>query len=104
MHVEDERPEVLQKVSAFSPDLQRLADYAGVYYCAELDTYYRIAPENGALVLNRKNAPPEQLKAVFRDLFKSTETAFEFNRSPQGEVTGFNLRTDWVRKLPFVKP
>lgn len=103
VRMDGDKPDILEKVKPVSVGSDRLADYAGEYASDELGVHYRLMLENGALILSRKNSPPESLKPVSRDLFTGASTAFEFTRNALRQVTGFGVRADWVKRLQFIK-
>jgi hypothetical protein len=80
-----------------------LREYAGEYYCAELETSYRIAEEGGKLALGRKNCPKEILTLAARDLLKGAWMSLAFTRGRKKEVSGFALGAGRVKNIIFLK-
>jgi CubicO group peptidase (beta-lactamase class C family) len=103
IQIDGDKVDVLERVRSASLDIERLMDYSGDYYCAELDVTYRLRIENDELILGRRNSPQEHLKPVSHDLFKGTRTSFEFARNAQSQITGFDLGAGRVRNIRFIK-
>jgi CubicO group peptidase (beta-lactamase class C family) len=103
VQIEDGQVDILEKVDLVSFDDDQTAEYAGDYTSNELKVKWTVLLEDGGLILCRKQLPRETLKPISRDLFKDAHASFEFIRNAQNQVTGFNLRAGWVRKLHFSK-
>ncbi len=103
VQTDGDKPDLLEKLTPVPLKEDRLVDYAGDYFSEELGVFYRLVVEDGGLVLSRKHTPREPLKPVSPGLFKGASITFEFVRDPQNEVTGFDLRAGWVRRIHFVK-
>lgn len=77
--------------------------YTGNYRSEEIDPVYRVAEENGRLVLKRLKHGTEIMDAVGPDLFRSEVGTLRFQRDAKKSVTGFMLTTGRVRNLRFTK-
>jgi CubicO group peptidase (beta-lactamase class C family) len=94
---------VLEKIDTVPLDTEQLADYSGYYYSEELCRHFQFLKECDSLILNRKNSKREHLEVVSRDLFKGVFHSFEFIRNENNEIEGFNLGTERVKNIHFVK-
>jgi CubicO group peptidase (beta-lactamase class C family) len=84
------------------PDKQR-AEYVGDYRSAEIDPVYRIADENGKLVLKRLKHDPQTLTVVAPDLFRADVGTIQFERDGKKNVARMKLSTGRIRDLEFAK-
>ncbi|MFM2303486.1 MAG: hypothetical protein RLZZ135_895 [Cyanobacteriota bacterium] len=91
----------LQKMLASTS--QRLTDYIGTYYSAELESSYTVTLEDNKLFVKGKGYPPFNLRSIGQDLFLAENDRFEFIRDEQGRVIGFDRCGDRVRRLHFSK-
>ncbi len=92
------------RIDEFHPTEKALAAYAGAYRSAELDATYRLAVENGSLVLRRSWNPPLKLDPLVRDEFESDELGtLVFQRDAAGAVTGLSVFAGRIRNLVFEK-
>ena len=66
-------PEVYDQTAPFRPSADQLADYAGSYLSEEIDPVYRIAVEDGGLVLRRLKASPQKLRPIVADYFQGLD-------------------------------
>jgi len=105
MHVQIEGsdPDVLEKVKTASLEIGQLTGYSGDYYCEELGANYKILTENCKLILHYGNSSKEHLELVICNLFKGSYGTFEFICNAQNEVMGFNLKSESVRNIHFIK-
>lgn len=67
--------QVLQKMLTTASD--RLIDYLGTYYSAELESSYNMILEEDKLFFKRKGYPPVHLKSIEEDLFLAENDRFE---------------------------
>jgi hypothetical protein len=95
-------PQTFEKLALVTPTPEELAAYAGRYFSEELQTTYRFAVENGALVVHRRGAEPTPLHPLVRDEFTAGPTV-RFIRDASGAVTGFALDAGRVRNLRFTR-
>jgi hypothetical protein len=105
MITERRKPVVHELVEPFTPDAGQLAEYAGTYYCEELDTAYHVVLDGGKLILRVKNSDDNQLLPQFSDAFTdaSMSLIIRFTRNRQNRVSGLALSFARVRKLGATK-
>jgi hypothetical protein len=99
-------PEVYDQMAQFRPSADQLAGYAGSYASEEIDPVYRIAAEDGGLVLRRLKASPQKLRPIVADYFQGLDGlggVIHFERNADGEVTGFVVDSDGIRNFRFAK-
>lgn len=86
-------------------DTSRLAQYTGSYYSEEIDSTYKVAVENGKLILTRKKFRPSTLDPLFKDAFATGSIlgTIRFTRDRQNRVNGFTVFAGRVRHFAFVK-
>lgn len=103
--LEGSAPVSYDAVKAFAPTAEQLSEYAGAYYSDEIDSTYRLAVQEGKLVLLRKKYPPATLQPQFSDAFNSYSNlgTIRFTRDPNNRVTGFILDAGRIRNFQFVK-
>ena len=82
-----------------------LFDYAGTYRSDELDVPYQVVVTDGKLWLKRTKYAPALMSPTIQDGFlaqvNNSQAHLEFERDPQGHVTGFFLNIGRVRHLRF---
>jgi CubicO group peptidase (beta-lactamase class C family) len=93
--------EFLQKMLTTAPD--RLIDYLGTYYSAELESSYNMVLEEDKLFFSRKGYSPVHLKSIEEDLFIAENDRFEFIRDEKNLIIGFDRCGNRVRQLHFAK-
>jgi hypothetical protein len=91
----------LQKMLASTS--QRLTDYIGTYYSAELESSYKVTLEDNKLFVNVKGYPPCHLRSIGQDLFLAENDRFEFIRDDNNLIIGFDRCGNRVRRLHFIK-
>jgi CubicO group peptidase (beta-lactamase class C family) len=87
-----------------TPSSEVLAEFAGTYRSAELDTRYTLSLEDGRLVARHQRHEPIPLNATFPDRLTGQAWWFRqlrFERDDAGAVTGFRLSGGRVRDLWF---
>jgi CubicO group peptidase (beta-lactamase class C family) len=94
--------DAFEKVEAFAPTAQQLAEFTGSYYSEELDTTWRLTVENEKLTAIDRNEQKIALTPTFRDAFTGRFQA-EFSRNAQGQVSGFVIHAGRIRQVKFVK-
>ncbi|MEO0733121.1 MAG: serine hydrolase [Bacteroidota bacterium] len=103
VYLGESRPR-LEGTSTFEP--QRAPEYAGVYYCPELETFYEVKAEDGALSMHHFRKGRIDLFNAWNDEFGSGRgflQTVEFSRNAQGEIDGlyvsnFRARRQWMEK------
>jgi CubicO group peptidase (beta-lactamase class C family) len=93
--------EFLQKMLTTAPD--RLIDYLGTYYSAELESSYNMTLEEDKIFFRRKGYSPVHLKSIEEDLFLAENDRFEFIRDENNLIIGFDRCGNRVRRLHFTK-
>jgi CubicO group peptidase (beta-lactamase class C family) len=80
-----------------------LDEYAGRYYCPELEATYRLEVEDGKLMVRHLRHGTFELKPSWPDLFTSTVWFFqaEFTRDDAAAIDGFLLQGNRVLNLRF---
>lgn len=97
------RPAVYVAVATAEPSAQQLAEYAGAYYCEELDVVYVISLRDGRLFLKRRLAAEAALTPTYADAFSQGGNTIRFTRDQAGRVNGFNQSSGRVLHLRFVR-
>src|SRR5262245_12352162 len=94
-----------EAVKSAAPTPEQLAEYAGAYYSDEIDATYRVALQDGKLVLLRRKFPRQPLTAVFVDAFTSGGLlgTIRFTRDKDQRVTGFVAGGGRVKNLRFLR-
>lgn len=86
----------LAKIPEVAPLTPRqFKEFAGEYYCSELNATFRLAVKEGTLVFNHRNARPRTpLKTMASDKFVWGRNNIEFMRKKREEITGFIFRSE----------
>jgi CubicO group peptidase (beta-lactamase class C family) len=88
-------------------DPSRLADYAGAYANNELRATWTIVVQNGKLIRQQWMTEDEPLEPAFYDGFigdlSEGQFLMHFHRDGSGQVTSFDVATDMVRPMRFVR-
>ena len=95
------KPLVYRHASAALPAAERLAEYAGTYYSADLDVAYRLRADDRRLTLRHRKLGVIRLTPTFDSGFYGGGWYFTFSRAPGGGVTGFTMSSPRARKVPF---
>jgi CubicO group peptidase (beta-lactamase class C family) len=101
-HGED-KPEVFEAVSPFTPSTSELSSCVGFYYSEEIEPIYVMKIDDGKLVLHTLKNKPDTLRPITPDLFAASIGTISFNRNAQHQVSGFVLNADHVRNMRFQK-
>ena len=82
-----------------------LANYAGRYFSAELETFYDLSVEGGQLVIRHRRFGPVALTHTNGDTFSGTLPVSQvvFRRDAQGNVTEFEAGNGRARGIVFKK-
>ena len=97
----EDTPNVFDRVTEFQPAPEQLNAYAGSYVSDEIEPVYRIAVEDGRLVLKRMKSKPDKLRPLIADYFESSTGDLHFERDKAGDVTGFLLNTGRIKNFKF---
>lgn len=102
---QDSAPLGYEPVKSVLPTAEQLSEYAGAYYSDEIDSTYRIAVQEGKLVLSRKKYSAATLQPAFTDAFNSFSIlgTIRFTRDQNNRVIGFILDAGRIRNFQFVK-
>jgi CubicO group peptidase (beta-lactamase class C family) len=99
-----QNPDVFERVPEFKPTAGQLEAYAGSYVSEEIDPVYRIAIENGGLVLKRLKSQPQKLRPILEDYFVGLNGGIlHFQKDPAGKITGFILNAGRIQNFHFRK-
>ena len=101
-HGED-KPEVFDAVSPFTPSTSELSSCVGFYYSEEIEPIYVMKIDDGKLVLHTLKNKPDTLRPISPDLFAASIGTIRFKRNAQRQVSGFVLNADHVRNMRFQK-
>jgi hypothetical protein len=100
---EDEEPstQTFEPVEPWTPAAAELAPLAGLYTSDEVGTTWRLAVEEGKLVIHHRGISEEPLKPTVKDTFTHEGIQLTFQRGAGGEVTGFVVEAGRVKNLAF---
>jgi CubicO group peptidase (beta-lactamase class C family) len=103
--VEEEMSDNLTKAAPLIPfPAEKLTDYSGDYSSDELlGATYRLAVENGNLVVTFRSVPKKPLKAMAPDKFTDGYLSLEFVRGKKDRITGFTLSIDGAADIEFAR-
>lgn len=93
--------DVWERVEAWTPG--DLTEFAGSYESDEARTIFRVAVENGGLVIHRNPDDSFVLKPSYRDAFQCPMGSVRFLRDPGGKVSALSLGNSRVWDLRFVR-
>ena len=100
-------PVVYAATKGSGPDASHLNDYIGSYTNDELQATWKLVVQNGKLIRQQWMAEDQQLQPSFPDGFiadlSEGEFLMHFVRDRNGRVTGFDVATDMVRPMRFLK-
>ncbi len=98
----DVEKETFEPVDRWSPTAADLAAFAGTYASRELATTWRLAVENGKLLVRHRGIPAAPMSPTVRDAFTVEGINLVFRRSG-GKVAGFVLEVGRVRGVEFTR-
>ncbi|MFG0285377.1 MAG: serine hydrolase [Phycisphaerales bacterium JB039] len=105
LHQNGDHPAKRLKEAAWAPTAEELGAYTGRYYSEELETFYQIALEDGALALKHRRFDDIALtpgaKHVFSGGFPVAEVTFEADDS--GAIVGLEVSNGRTRGVRFVR-
>jgi len=100
-------PAIYTAVKGGAPDFAHFNDYAGAYFNDELRATWNFVVQNGKLVRQQWMTEDQELQPAFPDGFigdlSEGQFLMHFNRDAKGQVTGFEIATDMVRPMRFIK-
>jgi len=98
---EDEK-ETFEPVELWSPAAAELGAFAGTYWSEELDTMWRLAVEDGKLVVHHRGISGDPMRpSIAPGTFSLDGMSFTFARDGSGKVTGFTLDDGRMKGLAF---
>jgi CubicO group peptidase (beta-lactamase class C family) len=101
---EDEvETETFEPVARWTPTAAQLAELAGRYASAELDTTWRLAVDGGKLYIRHRGMSDEPLEPTVTDAFRGDGIGLTFTRGAGKRPTGFTLDAGRVRGVAFVR-
>ncbi len=89
------------RVEAWQPSDAELRAFQGVYVSDELGTDYRVALEDGGLVVHHRKLGDRSLTPTFEDAFLLDGASAVFTRDAAGAVDGFGLSDGRVWNVRF---
>lgn len=101
--LEDEKPELYNKLPVIIIDTNRILEYSGEYYSEELNTSYMVSLESEQLLLKRKYSPKRALKPVTQDIFTCGELTIRFIRNGSDLICALDIGLGRVRNIRFLK-
>jgi CubicO group peptidase (beta-lactamase class C family) len=84
-------------------DQFRLDSFTGNYHSTELDVIYTLENQNGDLIITSPATFDEPLRSQGNDKFQSGNKTIQFLRNHQNTIIGFDIKTDRVFNVHFVK-
>ncbi|NHZ32785.1 serine hydrolase domain-containing protein [Massilia rubra] len=99
-------PLVFESYTPVSYPESALAQFAGTFYCKELDSSFVLETRGGLLTARNLRVGTVVFKPITADLFSGNKDfmgSIKFNRGNGNEVTGFQIAVDEVRGLAFTK-
>jgi CubicO group peptidase (beta-lactamase class C family) len=98
---------VYQAVKGSAPDASHFNDYVGAYTNEELQATWKLVVQNGKLIRQQWMAEDQELDPSFPDGFiadlSEGEFLMHFVRDRNNQVIGFDVATDMVRPMRFLK-
>ncbi len=94
---------VFDPAAAWTPTAADIAEMAGSYTSNELDTAWRLAVEDGHLVVRHRGIPGKPLQPTVADTFTLEGMSLHLSRDAAGKVSGFTLDEGRVRGVAFVR-
>jgi len=99
----DEKPDVYEAVTPFTPSVAERAGYVGIYVSEEIEPVYHLIVEDGKLMLTRLKHKPDTLEPRVRDVFSGTIGTIRFTRDSSHRVSGFLLSTWRIHNFRFTR-
>jgi len=96
-------PSTYRRVNQAQPTPEKLAEYSGRYWSAELEIFTSVAVKEGRLVMSHRPTPTIVLEPTDEDGFLSESGSVQvrFRRDEAGRVEGFSLSSGRVIRLKF---
>ena len=103
LHQNGDHPANRIEEEAWTPDEEALTEFVGRYFSEELETFYTIALEDSALVLQHRRLEDAPLTAGAEDTFSAgfPIARVDFARDEEGSITGFTADAGRTRDVWF---
>jgi hypothetical protein len=92
-----------EPVAEAAPTPAQLAEYAGEYTSEEAEVTYRVAEEDGKLVVHARPATSYPLTPLYADAFDASGVLVRFRRDAAGKVSELSLGTPRVWDLRLAR-
>ena len=99
----DQKPDVYEAVTPFTPSVAERAGYVGIYVSDEIEPVYYLIVEDGKLMLTRLKHKADTLEPRVRDVFSGAIGTIRFTRDSSHRVSGFLLSTGRIRNFRFTR-
>ena len=100
-------PAIYRAVKGSPLEASRLKEYSGTYSNDELRAAWTLVAHDGKLIRQQWMTEDAELEPAFPDGFigdlSEGQFLMHFNRDPSGRVTSFDVATDMVRPMRFIK-
>jgi CubicO group peptidase (beta-lactamase class C family) len=95
---------VYKKVNKIAPAVVETKQYAGLYYCPELDAFYNVAADDSTLFIKIPRNDTWKVTPFMKDVFEGDfEWIVRFIRNDKKQIQGFYLSDKMARNLYFEK-
>jgi CubicO group peptidase (beta-lactamase class C family) len=98
-----EFPLDFEKIDPYSPSLDELQEYSGIYYSEELEVTHQVSLADGRLYLKYRRSPQTPLQPTLKDQFTLNAMRIEFERDLHGSVSGYGIWFDRAWNVRFVR-
>ena len=99
----DEIPLNFERIDPYSPSLDELKEYTGIYYSEELEVANRVYLEDDRLYLEYRRSPKTPLQPTLKDQFTLNAMRVEFERDSKSGVSGYGIWFDRAWNVRFAK-
>ena len=99
-------PDIMERYNPVEFSEGDLQNYVGTYYNEKYTTLFTFRVEKGELIAKNLNHQDIKFRPVKKNTFTSTSMFFNaltFSKNKEGEVTSFNIVTDGIQNLKFLK-
>jgi CubicO group peptidase (beta-lactamase class C family) len=104
-HVQGGNDILLRRLDPYSPSLEELAKFNGVYFSEEVETFYEVMVKDSILIARHRNLEDIELSPTEENFFSGS--AFFFNevefKWERGEVVGFYVSNGRTKNIEFLK-
>lgn len=96
--------DILKRMKPAKTDILSLQEYAGTYYCEDVDVNYKLEVRNGELWIYRMAGNTYKLSPAFFDAFLSGSNGlYYFTRDRRGKINGFSVSISRADNVGFKK-